>query len=311
MSNPGDADATPITSAQQLADYIAVGCKPRGAVHASARSTRSSASGAPTCRAALRAGDGIRAILDDLRPAAAGEPDPGPRQPDRPEAGRRASISLEPAGSWSCRAAAGRPARDQGGAGRRISTRCARRPRPARPRLRAARLPPDATRAARCRGCPRAATRSCARYMPLVGTHGARHDDPHLHRAGEPRLSSTRRTWCASCASSLALQPLATALFANSPFTEGKAERLPVATAAMSGPTPTTDRTGIPAVVFEDGFGFERYADWLLDVPMYFIYPRRRAISTSPAAVLPSPSWRGGIRLPGVAPPRWATSPTT
>ena len=69
---------------------------------------------------------------------------------------------------------------------------------------------------------------------------------------------------------SLALQPIATALFANSPFTEGK----PNGYRTLRGQAwVETDarRTGIPPVVFEQGFGFERFCDWLLDVPMYFI----------------------------------------
>ncbi len=69
---------------------------------------------------------------------------------------------------------------------------------------------------------------------------------------------------------SLALQPVATALFANSPFTEGR----PNGFRSMRSQVWTdTDgaRTGIPAVVFEPGFGFERFAEWLLDVPMYFV----------------------------------------
>jgi glutamate--cysteine ligase len=69
---------------------------------------------------------------------------------------------------------------------------------------------------------------------------------------------------------SLALQPLATALFANSPFTEGK----PNGFLSMRGQVwAETDpsRTGIPAVAFEQGFGFERFCEWLLDVPMYFV----------------------------------------
>jgi glutamate--cysteine ligase len=69
---------------------------------------------------------------------------------------------------------------------------------------------------------------------------------------------------------SLALQPLATALFANSPFIEGK----PSGYLSLRGRVWTDtdpDRTGIPAVAFEPGFGFERFADFVLDVPMYFI----------------------------------------
>ncbi len=70
---------------------------------------------------------------------------------------------------------------------------------------------------------------------------------------------------------SLALQPIATALFADSPFTEGKPNgflsyRSHIWTDTDAG------RTGMLDFVFEDGFGYERYVDYLLDVPMYFSY---------------------------------------
>ncbi|MBM3952037.1 MAG: glutamate--cysteine ligase [Rhodospirillales bacterium] len=70
---------------------------------------------------------------------------------------------------------------------------------------------------------------------------------------------------------SLALQPVATALFANSPFKEGK----PSGFLSYRGHIWTDtdpDRCGLPPFVFEDGFGFERWTDYLLDVPMYFVY---------------------------------------
>ena len=69
----------------------------------------------------------------------------------------------------------------------------------------------------------------------------------------------------------LALQPVATALFANSPFTEGKPNGFG-ATAATSGPTPTPTARGILPFVFEQAMGFERYVEHALDVPMYFVY---------------------------------------
>jgi len=70
---------------------------------------------------------------------------------------------------------------------------------------------------------------------------------------------------------SLALQPLATALFANSPFTEGKPNGF---LSYRSHIWTDTDphRTGMLPFVFEDGFGYERYADYMLNVPMYFVY---------------------------------------
>ena len=70
---------------------------------------------------------------------------------------------------------------------------------------------------------------------------------------------------------SLALQPLATALFANSPFTEGKPNGfLSYRSHIWSDTDP--HRTGMLPFVFEDGFGYERYVDYMLDVPMYFVF---------------------------------------
>ncbi|MEX2642698.1 MAG: glutamate--cysteine ligase [Acetobacterales bacterium] len=69
----------------------------------------------------------------------------------------------------------------------------------------------------------------------------------------------------------LALQPLATALFANSPFTEGKPNGfLSYRSHVWTDTDP--DRCGMLDFVFEDGMGFERYVDYVLDVPMYFVY---------------------------------------
>ena len=69
----------------------------------------------------------------------------------------------------------------------------------------------------------------------------------------------------------LALQPLATALFANSPFTEGKPNgMLSYRSHIWSDTDP--HRTGMLPFVFEDGFGYERYVDYMLDVPMYFVF---------------------------------------
>ncbi|MBB4127183.1 glutamate--cysteine ligase [Xanthomonas translucens] len=70
---------------------------------------------------------------------------------------------------------------------------------------------------------------------------------------------------------SLALQPIATALFADSPFAEGKPNGYLSYRSHIWTDT-DADRTGMLDFVFEDGFGYERYVDYLLDVPMYFSY---------------------------------------
>lgn len=79
---------------------------------------------------------------------------------------------------------------------------------------------------------------------------------------------------------SLALQPVATALFANSPFTEGKPNGFQSMRSHIWTDT-DPDRTGDLPFVFEDGFGFERYVDYLLDVPMYFVYRDGQYIDAS------------------------------
>lgn len=86
----------------------------------------------------------------------------------------------------------------------------------------------------------------------------------NLDYASEARMTKMFRV-------GLALQPLATALFANSPFTEGKPNGyLSFRSHIWSDTDPA--RTGMLPFVFEDGFGYERYADYALDVPMYFVF---------------------------------------
>ena len=70
---------------------------------------------------------------------------------------------------------------------------------------------------------------------------------------------------------SLALQPIATALFANSPFTDGKLNGYKSFRSRIWMDT-DADRTGMLPFVFDEGFGFEQYVDYALTVPMYFVY---------------------------------------
>jgi len=107
------------------------------------------------------------------------------------------------------------------------------------------------------------------RYMPLVGSRGLDMMlrtctvQANLDFADEADMIAKFRL-------SLALQPIATALFANSPFIEGKPSGFLSARANVWTDT-DPDRTGMLDFVFEDGFGFEAYARWALGVPMYFV----------------------------------------
>lgn len=117
------------------------------------------------------------------------------------------------------------------------------------------------------------------RHMPRVGTMGLDMMlrtctiQVNLDYASEADMAKKFRV-------GLALQPLATALFANSPFTEGKPNGfLSYRSHIWSDTDPA--RTGMLPFVFEDGFGYERYADYMLDVPMYFVYREGRYIDAA------------------------------
>src|SRR6185437_10550500 len=108
------------------------------------------------------------------------------------------------------------------------------------------------------------------RHMPRVGSLGLDMMlrtctiQVNLDYGSEADMAKKFRT-------SLALQPLATALFANSPFTEGKPNGyLSYRSHIWSDTDP--HRTGMLPFVFEDGFGYDRYVDYMLDVPMYFVF---------------------------------------
>ncbi len=78
----------------------------------------------------------------------------------------------------------------------------------------------------------------------------------------------------------LALQPIATALFANSPFVDGKPNGYLSYRTHIWADT-DADRCGVPSFVFDRAMGFEQYADYALDVPMYFVYRDGRYIDVS------------------------------
>jgi glutamate--cysteine ligase len=78
----------------------------------------------------------------------------------------------------------------------------------------------------------------------------------------------------------LALQPIATALFANSPFVNGSPSGY-LSYRSLVWTDTDPDRCGILPFVFEQGMGFERYVDYVLDVPMYFVYRQGRYIDAS------------------------------
>jgi glutamate--cysteine ligase len=106
-------------------------------------------------------------------------------------------------------------------------------------------------------------------YMPKVGSMGL--DMMFRTCTVQANLDFGSETdMVAKFRTSLALQPVCTALFANSPFVEGKPSGFLSARANVWTDT-DNDRTGMLDFVFKDGFNFEAYARYALDVPMYFV----------------------------------------
>jgi glutamate--cysteine ligase len=108
-----------------------------------------------------------------------------------------------------------------------------------------------------------------AGYMPKVGARGL--DMMFRTATVQANLDfASERDMVTKMRVGLALQPAITALFANSPFTDGKLNGLLSARSEIWRHT-DPDRTGMLSFVFEPGMGFERYVDYALDVPLYFL----------------------------------------
>ena len=116
---------------------------------------------------------------------------------------------------------------------------------------------------------PKARYRIMSDYMPKVGTRGR----DMMFRTCTVQVNLdfwSEHDMVQKLRVSLALQPIATALFAASPFTEGKLNGLRSMRSEIWRDT-DNNRSGMLAFAFEDGMGYERYVDWALDVPMYFV----------------------------------------
>ncbi len=120
------------------------------------------------------------------------------------------------------------------------------------------------------------------RYMPKVGSLGL----DMMYRSATVQVNldfADEADMVKKLRVSLALQPVAAALFANSPFTEGKPNGyLSFRSAIWLDTDPA--RTGMLPFAFEDGMGYERYVDYALDVPMYFVQRNKRYIDTAGAS---------------------------
>ena len=106
-------------------------------------------------------------------------------------------------------------------------------------------------------------------YMKKVGTLGL----DMMYRTATIQVNldySSEADMVKKLRTSLALQPIATALFANSPFLDGRPNGfLSFRSEVWKHTDP--DRTGMLPFAFDEGFGYQQYVDWVVDVPMYFV----------------------------------------
>ena len=297
MSAPSQTGGAPITDKRQLVEYLAAGCKkPQdwriGTEHEKFVFRRADLRPVP-----YEGADGIRALLEGLRrfgwePVLDGENMVGLSHENG------GAISLEPGGQFEL---SGAPLENLHRTCAELQTHL-RQVREVTEELGLGMLGlgflPKWQRED-CFWMPKRRYAVMRRYMPTKGKLG--HDmmlrtctvQVNLDFESEADMVLKSRV-------SLALQPVAVALFANSPFVEGKPSGfLSYRSHVWTDVDP--DRSGMLPFVFEDGFGFERYVDYMLDVPMYFVYRDGRYIDVA------GQSFRDFLRgalpgLPGAVP---------
>ncbi|PWK83903.1 glutamate--cysteine ligase [Fulvimonas soli] len=274
MSIPSAVKNTPIQDRQQLVDYLAAGEKPREAWRIGTEHEKFGFRTDDLRPPAFEGERGIRVLLEQL---AARYGWAVAREGDIPVALSRdqASITLEPAGQLEL---SGAPLES-------IHQTCCEVNRHLeevrsiadgmglgflgmgfQPKWRREEMP----------WMPKGRYKIMREYMPRVGGLGLDMMtrtctvQVNLDFGSEADMVRKFRT-------SLALQPVATALFADSPFTDGRPNGyLSYRSHVWEDTDP--DRTGMLDFVFEDGFGYERYVDYMLGVPMYFSYQDGRYI---------------------------------
>ncbi|QIB34194.1 glutamate--cysteine ligase [Ancylobacter pratisalsi] len=126
---------------------------------------------------------------------------------------------------------------------------------------------------------PKGRYRIMSNYMPKVGSYGL----DMMYRTCTVQVNldfASEADMVKKLRVGLALQPIATALFANSPFTEGKPNGFLSFRSEIWRDT-DNNRAGMLPFAFEEGMGFERYVDYALDVPMYFIKRGERYIDVA------------------------------
>ena len=268
MSAPSSGGGNPVTNKQQLIEYLEQGNKPREAWRIGTEHEKFGYDLATHKPLAYEGTPGIKALLEGLQ-RFGWEP---VREGDNIIALRMAdgcSITLEPGGQFEL---SGAPLEN-------IHQTCSE----VNEHLREVKevcgemgagmiglgFHPKATRE-EISWMPKGRYKIMRRYMPLRGNLGL----DMMTRTCTVQVNldfSSEADMVKKFRVALALQPIATALFANSPFTEGKPNGF-LSYRSQIWTDTDPDRSGMLPFVFDEGFGFERWVDYMLDVPMYFVY---------------------------------------
>ena len=261
------SDATPIGAPDELVEWLAAGAKPKdawrlGTEHEKIPFYRQGASPVPYQ-------GGIRALLDGLAGENGWQPILEEGRPIGlfdPKGG--GAISLEPGGQFEL---SGAPLAGIHESAAELDRHLAETRRVAEPlgiAFLTLGMSPQWSRTA-TPVMPKSRYRIMTGYMPKVGTLGL----DMMYRTSTVQVNldyGSEADMVKKLRVSLALQPVATALFANSPFSDGRPNGFLSMRSEIWRHT-DSDRTGMLAFAFEDGMGYERYVDWALDVPLYFV----------------------------------------
>ncbi len=261
----------------QLAEYLAAGCKPKDAWRIGTEHEKFGYRLSDLKPLPYEGACSVRAMLEGLRDRFGWKPlMEGPNIIGLTKAG--ANVSLEPGGQLEL---SGAPLRTIHGTCEEVNQHLAE-VRSVAQEIGAGFIGLGATpdwRLGEMDTMPKGRYALMKAYMPKVGTQGL----DMMFRTCTVQVNldfGSEADMVKKLRVALALQPIATALFASSPFFEGKPNGF-MSWRARIWRDVDHARSGMLPFVFEDGFGFERYVDYALDVPMYFVYRDGRYIDAT------------------------------
>ena len=263
------SDATPIESRHQLVEALSDGSKPRDAWRVGTEHEKFGFYAADNTPVPYDGPRGIRRLLEAMEGLLGWQPieDDG-RIIGLTDPIGQGAISLEPGGQFEL---SGAPVQNVHQTASELMAHLAQVREVAKPLgigFLGLGMTPNWTRADMPM-MPKGRYRIMTNYMPKVGHFGL--DMMYRTCTVQANLDfSSEADMVKKLRVSLALQPVATALFANSPFTEGKPNGF-LSFRSQIWTDTDADRSGMLPWTFEDGMGFERWVDYALGVPMYFV----------------------------------------